>query len=378
MAAASAGPDAEARSARDLRQFVGVLCVAMIAVHLGAEGVQARTVRVSIPDLAGKQPPQAEVACLLVVQRSIESAWPDPAVLSALLQSSGIADIPAGQLLEITPELRAQKIRFQINPLAIAPEELTLSVRVTFDLPPESPPHLAREYVAVVIDRFKDALADLRDQRSSQINLEVQAKTEELAATDVEMARIKSSLREIDVKAGMKPSSSLDLRSEPGRTRSEITMVLNFLESYRREEQTTGLEAVQAAWRQVAQLLDESVLDLHGLLKEEKVDLALVTKFEERLEEARSNGKPGIKAGKGGYPASPRLASDKITRLEQLLDRLQELEKVDVRGLAAEMEALERESQRLGNKRDALAAQLEKVKSALKGLSRVSVETVGR
>jgi len=347
-----------------------------------------------------------EAACLVVIHHSSDSQWPDPGTLSALLQSSGVADVPAGEILGIAPELRAQKVHFQITP-SMMPGELTLSVRVALDLPQDVPFNLARAYLGAVIDRFKDALADLRDGRSLQCDHEIKESTEELEATEKERTRVQTTLREIDTRVGVQNS---DLRCSPAQTQFQIMAAMTFLKSYRDQEELEGKtrdhDEAQEAWRHLATLLEEAATDLRRLLEEGKLDSDLVARFEGRLEEARAHAPlptPGLAPGKGQMilapggaigvgptpilspggaigvgPTAKKLSAERMEELERLLDKMREFEKIDVRALAIEKEDYEKREQKLREKRNALTAQIDKLKSEMQNLSSVSVETVGK
>jgi hypothetical protein len=194
----------------------------------------------------------------------------------------------------------------------------------------------------------------------------------------------RDALAALDKTIGMHFATPQELRAEPSRIRFEITSTMNFLESYRWQSDAAGSSAAnetqpRGAWQKVVDLREARLPELQRLAADGKVDPVEVAEFEARLEEARARVSAPIR-GIGPMSAfgAPKMAADKMEETERLLERLTNLEKLDLRGLATKWEILEAEQRRLIQRQDALGEQVEKTRLQLKGLSTVSVEVIGK
>jgi len=373
---------------RKFRRFPAIL-----AATLSCLGGTLPALASSIVRTEPERPPAREAACVLVIQRSLEGAWPDWTILSALLQSSEVADAPARDILGLAPETRARKVSFEIKPQD-RPGTLTLSLRIRLDVPEEEPPDLARPYLAVVVDRFRDALYHMKELRTARLETEIRTLAEQMGGTERDLAKVRAALQALDEKTGMLFPTAMQLRAEQNQIQNQISNIMLYLDGCRRQPDPAGSPVEEGlrrqaaeAWGRVVSLLEERLQDLRRLAGEGKADPLEVAEFEARLAEARANAVPlaqplaygrrivGLQRDPG---ETERAAAEREKELERLLERLRQVEKLDVRRMASEMEDLEKEERGLLERRDAVAAQIGKLKQELTDLAKISVEVIGK
>jgi len=382
-------------SAPSFRPTGWVLLPVLVAVLvcLGASTLSPSKASVANTVRVESNQPHRDAACLLMIHLPSGSHWTDFSTLSALLQTSGVADAPAREILGMEPDMRQQKVRFQIGG-GTQPEVLSLHLRVILDLPQqEGVPDLAGPYLAAVVERFKAALSGMAEKQVSRLKGDLRFVAGEIERTGKELDGVREGLGALDKEVGMIAPMSMDLRAEPARLRGEIAGAVMNLDGYRRVAAETRGEAepdrshLAAEWQRVVILREEKLEEIRRLAAEGKVDPVDLAEFEARLAEARAQvASPqqgqalmsGILGRPRRNPADlDQLIAGKEADLAALRDRLSRLEKLDVRRLAGEMEGLEKEERRLLDRLDALKKQREELEQDLQAMPRLSVEVIG-
>jgi len=183
--------------------------------------------------------------------------------------------------------------------------------------------------------------------------------------------------------------SAMELRAEQNQIQNQISNIMLYLDASRRQPDLTGNPVEEGlrrqaaeAWGRVVSLLEERLQNLRRLAGEGKADPLEVADVEARANAVPPAQPMGHGQRRVGLQRDPeeieRAAAEKEKELGRLLERLRQVEKLDVRRMASEMEDLEKEERRLLERRDAVAAQLRKWKQELTDLSKLSVEVIGK
>ncbi len=350
----------------------------------------------SLPDslagsqVGGREAPRREASLLILVHRTKDVDWLNQAALNSLLLSSGIADLPAKVHLGVTPEARADKLRFQID-AQTREGAIQLGVRVSQEMSPADLTDALRIYLITVADGFRSALLEMRDRQSCELESKIQAVSAEIAETERKLQSVREALRSIDQVLGISLATSSELRFEPSRLRNEIAArsasagsCLPRPESSPSPEQESQELQRQDMWRKVVTLREEKLADLQRLSADGKIDPIALAEFEARLSEARAQASApsampkGIKrAGSFGPESQQRFCTEQLAELERLQTRLSRLEGLDLRTLLGEMESKEKDEREAAARLDTLRLQLTTLKQQVEANNTVAVEILG-
>jgi hypothetical protein len=336
-------------------------------------------------------PERREAAGVLVIHRPGEERWLDSTTLSALVESSGVADAAAAEILGMEPEFRQQDVHFK-NGYKEEQDLLMVFLRVSLEEKGQ-PLDLPKKYLAAVVGRLRAAIFDLKKERVSQLERQIQMTQEEIRTTGNDLGRIHDEMSELDQATGMKLATSVEVRSEPGRLRNEVANLVRTLGSYRiqLERETVEDEGKRGGrqaeeWRRAIELREEKLEEFRELSKEGRVSPFELTEFEARLAEARANLASfrgpaaqqimpgGLQRDRAGLAEALAQSTKDLTDLE---GRLEKLGHLDLRRVASDLEAREMEERRLLDSLNHLKARLEKLEQQLPQTRALTISLVG-
>jgi hypothetical protein len=341
--------------------------------------------------LGVREASRREASLLTLVHRTKDVDWLNQATLSYLLQSSEIADLPAEQYLGITSEARGEKVRFQIDG-QIREGALQLGVRVSQEMSPADLTDSLRIYLIAVANGFRDAVLEMRDRQSRELESKTQATSAEIAQAERKLQNVRESLRSIDLELGMPLITSAEFRIEPTRLRneiasrsiSEISCLPRPASGPSREQEAQELLRADL-WRKVVILREEKLADLRRLAADDKVDPIALAEFEARLAEARAQASvppSPLSSGKqqilwSDPESQQQFCTARLADLEKLQARLSRLEKLDLRALVGEMESKEKDEREAVGRLDTLRSQLTALGQQAEANNSVAIETLG-
>jgi len=340
-------------------------------------------------EIGGREAPRRQASLLILVHRPKDVDWLNHAALNSLLQSSEIADLPAKSFLGITPEARAEKVRFQID-TQFGEGAIQFSVRVSQEMSPADLTDSLRIYLIKVADGFRDAVLELRDRQSRELESKAQAVSTEIAEMERRLQNVREALRSMDQELGMPLTTTSELRFEPTRLRNEIaSRTVSELSCLLRppsgpspDQEAQELQRVDL-WRKVVTLREEKLIDLRRLSDDGKIDPIALAEFEARLAEARAQAsapppKLGIqRAGPFDPEIQQQFCTSRLADLERLQARLTRLGKLDLRELLGNMESKEKDEREVVGRLDTLRSQLTTLKQQVEANKAVGVEILG-
>ena len=334
--------------------------------------------------------PRRTAAGVVMIHRSFSSSSLGQEMVRALLTSSEVAAGAAEQVLGIEGELWQERISLQSR-FTNAHSALQVHLSVSIYAEEGQSSTLATDYLAAVIERFRRVVHEVNQLDIARLEEDLATARSEQPRIEEQLVEIRKTISDLTAEAGLPGANANQVRNAYGALEAEITMlrrkIRNSQENLVWATRNRENQEVAEQWRRVVAFWEARLVELQKLVEEGEADASEVAECEARLAEARAHV-PGVNIGRktrfAGAVASEELTASAIDGMERLkadlefaLERKAQVEQLDLRRIAAELQALENEEPLLLQQLAALKTGMLKRERQLREAQDLSIIVVG-